>query len=89
MLNRKVGLRSDLVIELADGSLATQLGIADKELVPIVLEVAIWDHKWIHRNFLVRCNNEAVVHVIHQPVVTQGVCISLVHGLTLMSLWNM
>ena len=47
--------------------------IADKELVPIVLAVAIWNHKWIHRNFLVRCDNEAVVHVIHQPVVTQGV----------------
>ena len=38
--------------------------IADKELVPIVLAVAIWGQEWAHRNVLVRCDNEAVVHVI-------------------------
>ena len=40
--------------------------IADKELVSIVLAVAIWGHEWTHRNVLVHCDNEAVVHVIRQ-----------------------
>ena len=36
------------------------------ELLQIVLAVANRGHEWAHRNVLVRCDNEAVVHVICQ-----------------------
>ena len=42
MLNRKVGLHSDLVIELADGSMATQLGIADR----VGTKPGLWTLDW-------------------------------------------
>ena len=31
-----------------------------------MLAVAIWGQEWEHKNVLVRCDNEAVVHVIRQ-----------------------
>lgn len=39
--------------------------IAVKELVPIVLAVVVWDREWQYKSVLVRCDNMAVVQVIH------------------------
>ena len=38
--------------------------IAAKELVPIVLAVAVWGAQWQYKSVLVRCGNMAVVQVI-------------------------
>ncbi len=39
--------------------------IAVKELLPIVLAVAIWGQEWCHKRLLIRCDNMAVVQVIN------------------------
>ena len=40
-------------------------GIAVKELLPIVLAVALWGRQWTHCQVLVQCDNMAVVSVIN------------------------
>ncbi len=39
--------------------------IAAKELVPILLAVAVWGHEWVGQRVLCRCDNAAVVAVIN------------------------
>ena len=41
-----------------------EVNIAVKELVPVVIAVAIWGQQWAERTVLVRCDNMAVVHVL-------------------------
>ena len=41
------------------------INIAIKELVPVVLAVAVWGEKWAHKHVLVQCDNMAVVACIH------------------------
>jgi len=39
--------------------------IATKELLPIVLAIAVWGQQWQHQRLLIRCDNMAVVKVIN------------------------
>ena len=39
--------------------------IYGKELLPIVLAIAIWGKCWKHKRVLVRCDNMAVVQIIN------------------------
>lgn len=41
-----------------------QVNITTKELVPIVLAIAIWGPKWAGLHVRVRCDNMAVVHIL-------------------------
>ena len=41
------------------------INIAIKELVPVVLAVAVWGDKWAHKHVLVQCDNMAGVACIH------------------------
>ena len=43
-----------------------QAHISVKELVPIVLAVAVWGSRWTGRIVLVRCDNSAVVHTLNK-----------------------
>ena len=43
----------------------TDKGIATKELLPIVLAMALWGEQWAHKHVLVQSDNMAVVHVIN------------------------
>ena len=46
-------------------SLALQpLGIAAKELIPVLAAIAIWGHEWARRSVLCHCDNQAVVSVM-------------------------
>ena len=40
--------------------------IAVKELLPIVLAVAVWGNRWQHKSVLVKCDNMAVVQVVNK-----------------------
>ena len=40
--------------------------ITVKELVPIVISVAIWGHSWREETVLVQCDNMAVVNIVNQ-----------------------
>ena len=42
----------------------TKVNIAVKELVPVVIAVAIWGEQWVECTVLVRCDNMAVVHAL-------------------------
>ena len=55
----------DQWIQCAWNNLWMEKGIAIKELLPIVLAIAIWGDYWVHKRVLVRCDNMAVVHVIN------------------------
>ena len=39
--------------------------ITIKELLPIVIAIAIWGTEYVNRSILCRCDNEAVVHIIN------------------------
>lgn len=39
--------------------------ITIKELLPIVIVVALWGSQWTQRQILCRCDNMAVVHLLH------------------------
>ena len=41
-----------------------EVNIAVKELVPVVIAVAMWGQQWAERTVLVRCDNMAVVHAL-------------------------
>ena len=43
---------------------AQQQPIAAKELIPIVVAVALWGQGWTHRRILCYCDNQAAVAVI-------------------------
>ena len=38
-----------------------------KELLPVVLVVALWGWQWTHCQVMVQCDNMAVVSVINKP----------------------
>ena len=59
----------------------------NKELVPIVLAVAIWGHEWTDRNILVQCDNEVVVHVIRQQTSCNPALIHLLRCMHFLSAW--
>ena len=40
------------------------VSIALKELVPIVVALAVWGHRWSRGSLLCHCDNEAVVHSV-------------------------
>ena len=40
------------------------LQIAIKEMIPIIVAVCIWGHKWSRRKVIARCDNTAVVAVL-------------------------
>jgi hypothetical protein len=40
------------------------LGMAYKELYPIVLARHIWGHAWLNKRVKFWCNNQSVVHII-------------------------
>ena len=42
-----------------------QNSIAIKELLPIVMAVAIWGRRWAKKHVLCRCDNMAVVNILH------------------------
>ena len=52
----------DLWIQCPWNNVWSEKGIATKELLPIVLAIAIWGRHWTHRRVLVRSDNMAVVH---------------------------
>ncbi len=39
--------------------------ITVKELLPIIIAIAIWGADWANRSILCRCDNEAVVHIVN------------------------
>jgi hypothetical protein len=39
--------------------------ITVKELLPIVITIAIWGADWANRSILCHCDNEAVVHILN------------------------
>lgn len=39
--------------------------ITTKELLPIIVAVAVWGRRWAKKHILCRCDNMAVVHILH------------------------
>ena len=52
--------------QLAWDEASTHLGIAPKELVPIIIGAVVWGHTWTGGRVLARCDNAAVVAVINK-----------------------
>ena len=55
--------------------------IALKELLPIVLAVAIWGKKWAGSHVLARCDNMAVVEILKSRTSRHAKIMHLVHCL--------
>ena len=39
--------------------------ITAKELIPIVIAMAVWGPAWVNKSILCRCNNKAVVNILN------------------------
>ncbi len=58
-----MGLRCPLWFCCPWNGLWSQVGITEKELLPIVLAVAVWGRFWAHQRVRILCDNQAVVHI--------------------------
>ena len=47
------------------GGRSQPLSIASKELIPIILACAVWDHQWWGHQVVCNCNNQVVVACLH------------------------
>ena len=62
--------------------------IAVKELYPIVLALILWSHVLADKRLLVRCDNEAVVHVINNQTCKEQNIMSLIRTMTVTIMRN-
>lgn len=60
--------------------------ITAKELLPIVLAAAVWGPQWRGRVIRYRCDNAAIVHVIHTSRSTEPLVMQLLRGLHLFAM---
>ena len=57
------------------------VNIAVKEMVPIVIAVAIWGQKWAEHTLLVRSDNMSVVHALSAGSAKDSLLMHLIHCL--------
>ena len=60
--------------------------ITAKELLPIVLAAAVWGPQWRGRAIRYRCDNAAIVHVLHTSRSTEPLVMQLLRGLHLFAM---
>ena len=51
-----------------------QYNITVKELIPIVLAMAIWGHQWSGKTVHARCDNAAVVEIVNSGSSKDCIC---------------
>ena len=59
----------------------TALHINNKELVPIVIAIAVWGHLWHNKSVLCLCDNQAVVHIVNSGTSRDPTAMGLMHCL--------
>ena len=57
------------------------LAIATKEMLPIVMAVALWGRRWTKSHMLVKCDNMAVVNILHSQTSKEPVIMHLLRSL--------